>query len=260
MKAKLRLYYRLAFVMLHFSYGLLLAGLLFPVLKWLSTAALAKRNTDAIKAHWLKVFSGLLKLSIIQEGKKPQAGTLIVSNHISWLDIVVLGQFLPVYFVAKSDILGWPVIGFLAKQGGTIFIRRGDKRQIKATAEQMLWALKQQSTVIAFPEGTTTSGNEVLNFHTSLLQPAILTKSLIHPVALQYQGVAEQLAPFIGDDDFFSHLLRMLSLDKISVRVSFLPAIHSAGRDRQSLGTEARDAILEVITHQCISVVASNAE
>jgi 1-acyl-sn-glycerol-3-phosphate acyltransferase len=101
---------------------------------------------------------------------------------------------------------------------------------------------------VAFPEGTTTNGQAVLNFHTSLLQPALLTKSPIQPVALQYQGVAAQQAAFVGDDEFIPHLLKMLSLDKIEVRVSFLPIINSSGKDRHTVGAAARAAILEAIT------------
>ena len=152
--------------------------------------------------------------------------------------------------MAKSDILSWPVIGYLSKQGGTIFIRRGDKKHIKATTEKMIWVLKQNSNIIAFPECTTTRGDEVLGFHASLFQPALLTRSAIQPVALQYQGLAKEYAPFIGDDDFIPHLIKMLSLDKIEVRVCFLPVIKSLGRGRLSVGTEARELISQEISRE----------
>jgi len=135
----------------------------------------------------------------------------------------------------------------LSKQGGTIFIRRGDKKHIKTTTEKMIWVLKQNSNIIAFPEGTTTKGDEVMHFHSSLFQPALLTKSAIQPVALQYQGAAKELAPFIGDDGFVPHLIKMLSLDKIEVRVSFLPCINSSGKNRNEVSLKSRDAILESI-------------
>jgi len=80
----------------------------------------------------------------------------------------------PAYFVAKSDILSWPVIGYLSKQGGTIFIHRGNKKHIKTTTEKMAWVLKQNRNIIAFPEGTTTQGDEVRGFHASLFQPVAL--------------------------------------------------------------------------------------
>jgi len=123
-----------------------------------------QKQTRYAKTHWLKRFSAIVNLCVTKEGELPEQGMLLVSNHISWLDIIVIGQYLPAYFVAKSDILSWPIIGYLSKQGGTIFIRRGDKKHIKATTEKMVWVLKQNSNVIAFPEGTTTKGDEVLDF------------------------------------------------------------------------------------------------
>jgi lyso-ornithine lipid O-acyltransferase len=81
-----------------------------------------------------------------------------------------------------------------------------------------------------------------------LFQPALLTRSAIQPVVLQYQGEAKQHAPFIGDDDFISHLIKMLSLDKIEVHVSFLPVIKSSGKNRHSVGIEAREMISEKIS------------
>ena len=107
----------------------------------------------------------------------------------------------------------------------------------------MVWVLKQNSNIIAFPEGTTTQGDEVLGFHASLFQPALLTKSAIQPIALQYQGAAKEHAPFIGDDDFVPHLIRMLTLDKIEVRLCFLPAINSSGKNRYAVSLETRDMI-----------------
>jgi lyso-ornithine lipid O-acyltransferase len=248
MKSKLRLLYKLSLIILLFVYGLIIAGGIFPVLTLLCSANKAKGQRDSLKIHWLNRFSAIVNLCIIKEGELPELGALLVSNHISWLDIIVIGQYLPAYFVAKNDILSWPIIGYLSKQGGTIFIRRGDKKHIKATTEKMVWVLKQNCNIIAFPEGTTTRGDEVLGFHASLFQPALLTRSAIQPVVLQYQGEARQHAPFIGDDDFVPHLIKMLSLDKIEVHVSFLPVIKSSGKNRHSVGIEAREMISEKIS------------
>src|SRR5450759_1765419 len=131
MKLKLRLLYKLSLIILLFGYGLIIAGFVFPVLDVSCTAKIAKSNRDALKMHWLKRFSAIVSLRITKEGELPTQTALLVSNHISWLDIIVIGQYLPAYFVAKSDILSWPVIGYLSLQGGTIFIRRGNKKHIK---------------------------------------------------------------------------------------------------------------------------------
>ena len=259
MKLKLRLLYKFFCIICLFFYGLIIAGIVFPVLHFICSANKAKTKRDRLKIHWLKVFSSIMKLSVIREGELPKDGALLISNHISWLDIIVIGQYLPVYFVAKSDISSWPIIGYLSRQGGTIFIRRGNKKSIKATTEKMIWVLKQNSNIVAFPEGTTTSGNEVLSFHASLFQPALLTKSVIQPVVIQYEGAAKHQAPFIGEDDFVRHLIKMLCLDKVEVRLSFLPVIKSLGKDRHTVCVEAREKIYEKISESSpVNKIESN--
>ena len=240
---KIRLYYKLFLILLLFINGLFIAAGIFPALGLFYSAGQAKTKRDKLKTRWLRRFSAIVNLHISRNGELPEQGAMLVSNHISWLDIIVIGQYLPAYFVAKSDISSWPVIGYLARQSGTIFIRRGDKQHIRTTTEKMIWLLKQNSNIIAFPEGTTTKGDEVLHFHSSLFQPALLTKSAILPVALQYHGTAKELAPFVGDDDFVPHLLKMLTLDKIEVRLDFLPVINSVGKNRHAVSLETRDLI-----------------
>lgn len=259
MKLKLRLYYKLFQIVILFINGLIIAAGIFPALGFLYSARDAKTRRDALKTRWLRWFSAIVNLHIIKEGELPERRAILVGNHISWLDIIVIGQYLPAYFVAKSDISSWPVIGYLAKQGGTIFIRRGNKQHIKTTAEKMVWLLKQNSNIIAFPEGTTTKGDEVLHFHSSLFQPALLTRSAIQPVAIQYQGAAKELAPFVGDDAFVPHLIKMLAQDKIEVRLSFLPVINSSGKNRHSVSLEARGMIWKKIS-ECSSADNSDSQ
>ncbi|WP_411725869.1 lysophospholipid acyltransferase family protein [Methyloglobulus sp.] len=248
MKLKIRLCYKVVLITLLFISGLIIVAIIFPALDVLCTPSYAKHQRDALKMAWLKWFGVIVGLRVSKEGEALNRPCLLVSNHISWLDIIVLGRFTPAHFVAKSDILAWPVVGYLAKQGGTIFVRRGDKQQAKATAEQMVWQLKQNSTVIAFPEGTTTKGDGVLPFHAFLFQSALLTKANIQPVALEYMGVAKGHAPFIGEDTFVPHLIKILSLDKIEVRVAFLAEINTAGKNRHFVSNEARAMILDSVT------------
>ncbi len=248
MKSKIRLYYKLFLIVILFINGLIIAAGIFPALSFLYSARDAKIKQNTLKTRWLRKFSAIVNLHIIKDGELPERRAILISNHISWLDIIVIGQYLPAYFVAKSDISNWPVIGYLSRQAGTIFIRRGDKQHIRTTAEKMVWLLKQNNNIIAFPEGTTTKGDEVLHFHSSLFQPALLTKSAVQPVALQYQGTAKEHAPFVGDDDFVPHLIRMLTLDKIEVRLSFLPVINSLGKSRHTVSLETRDMIWKKIS------------
>lgn len=244
MKLKLRLYYRLLTVALLAVAGVLIAGIVFPAINAVNTPAKAADKRDFLKMQWLRWFCAIVNLRASRVGALPSKAALIVSNHVSWLDILLLGQYLPAYFVSKSDVADWPVFGFLSRQAGTVFIRRGDKKHILATAEKMLWLLKQNRTIIAFPEGTTTIGDDVLHFHASLFQPALLAKTAIQPVSIEYLGAAKQIAPFVGDDSFVPHLIKLLSLDKIDVQVRFLPEIDGTGKNRHAVSHEAREIIL----------------
>jgi lyso-ornithine lipid O-acyltransferase len=248
MKLKIQLGYKVFQIALLFISGLFIASVIFPVLSLLYKPAKARNKRDALKVMWLKWFGLITRLRVRKEGELQSQSCLIVSNHVSWLDIIVLGGFCPAHFVAKSDILAWPVIGFLAKHGDTIFVRRGDKQQAKAITEEMAWLFKQNRTIIAFPEGTTTNGKEVLPFHASLFQSALLTKAIVQPVAIHYLNEAKARAPFIGEDAFVPHLIKMLMLDKVDVRVVFLPAIHTEEKNRQSVSNEARVKIMESVT------------
>ncbi len=247
MIATLRQLYKIKLIVLLFLSGFVIVLGVFPVINRSCRPIKARERVNWIKLIWLKAFRRILNLEVIIEGREVDGSALVISNHVSWLDIIALGQYLPGYFVAKNDILDWPVIGYLSKEAGTIFVRRGDKQAIHSTTEQMSWLLKQNSKVFAFPEGTTSDGSKVLPFHSSLLQPALLTHSPIQPVALRYEGQAKHLAPFIGDDDFIPHLLKILRLGKIEIRVKMLPVLEMADKSRSTLSYEAHAGITEAL-------------
>lgn len=171
MKTRLRLFYKVILIIVLFRAGLIIAGIIFPIINATCSINKARDNCNQLKVRWLKCFSGILNLRIKIEGAFVDGAAILVSNHISWLDIIAIGQHLPCCFVAKNDILNWPVIGYLAVQGGTIFIRRGDKQHVRATAEKMVWLLKQNCKIIAFPEGTTSDGANVLPFIPPFFNP-----------------------------------------------------------------------------------------
>ncbi|MBZ4203134.1 MAG: 1-acyl-sn-glycerol-3-phosphate acyltransferase [Methylovulum sp.] len=248
MKLKIRLLYKLSLIKLLFIYGLFLTAIIIPIASLLNKVHNTRTQCDRLKQQWFDWFSRIIKLQITIEGEIPTTSCFIISNHISWLDIVIIGKLSPTYFVAKSDIVHWPVIGFIAKHAGTIFIRRGEKKHIMETSDKMTWLLQNNCTIAAFPEGTTTIGNNVLNFHASLFQPALASKAIIQPVALQYEGAAKDSAPFINDDIFLPHLINMLRLEKIEARITFLPPLTSTDQTRHSISKASRQAIIDQIT------------
>jgi 1-acyl-sn-glycerol-3-phosphate acyltransferase len=247
MKAKIRLYSKTVKLILLFLAGFLIAGGLFPATGLSRSPVRARQVRDSLKIRWLQSFSRILNLRIVKNGSVAAHPALIASNHVSWLDIIVLGQFVPGCFAAKDDIAGWPVIGYLSRQAGTVFIRRGDKKQILQTTEMMAWQLRQNGNMLVFPEGTTTDGSEVLDFHASLFQPALLTRAAIQPAAIRYLNTAKEAAPFIGDDEFVAHLFKMLTLEAIEVRLDFLPVIESEEKTRNGISREARNLIVSAL-------------
>lgn len=159
-------------------------------------------------------------------GELAQEPVLFVSNHISWSDIPILGGMTPLRFLSKAEVGCWPVIGWLAVQAGTLFIQRGSGKALK-TRQEITATLRQGQSVLVFPEGTTTSGLTVLPFHARLLHSAAEAGVPIQPISIGYlrDGQPDHLAPFIGDDEFHHHLLRMLRQPAVAVGVIFHPPV-----------------------------------
>ncbi|AZT83045.1 1-acyl-sn-glycerol-3-phosphate acyltransferase [Marinobacter sp. NP-4(2019)] len=174
--------------------------------------------------------SRCLGLRIRQQGLPASGPVLLVSNHISWSDIPVLGGATPLRFLSKAEVSRWPVIGWLARQAGTLFIVRGGGRAREARRE-ITSVLSGGQSVLVFPEGTTSSGLSVLPFHSRLLQAAPEAGVAIQGISIGYtrQGRPDHLTPFIGDDEFQSHLPRLLRHPAVDVTVIFHPPIQVDG-------------------------------
>lgn len=226
---------------LHIGYGLVMA-IIYPRL----SASMRRRILQNWSADLLHIFNVELQavdLSALQNG-------LIVSNHISWLDIFVLNSVVPMRFVAKSEVRRWPAIGWLCARAQTLFIERGNARAA-ARINQQLGALMQQGECLAvFPEGTSTDGAQVAHFHASLLQPAIDASVPLHPIAIRYQdtsGARSTAAAYIDDISFGASLWTLLNTPVLHVRLIPSPALHAAGFDRRSLAHHARESIVHAL-------------
>ncbi|MEC7377649.1 MAG: lysophospholipid acyltransferase family protein [Pseudomonadota bacterium] len=167
-----------------------------------------------------------LGLEIHQHGTPTHSTALFVSNHISWSDIPVLGSLAPIRFLSKAEVGQWPVIGWLAQQAGTLFINRGGG-QARRVRERIADNLRAGENVLVFPEGTTSEGLAVLPFHGLLLAAAPDSDTPVQPVTIAYRraGRPDHLAPFIGADEFQTHLLRLLREPAARVDVIFHPPV-----------------------------------
>jgi 1-acyl-sn-glycerol-3-phosphate acyltransferase len=172
------------------------------------------------RALWVQQTSRRMLASLGIEyrvaGQAPDHG-LVVSNHLSYIDILVLSSAMPCFFVAKIEIGGWPFFGKAARCGGTIFVDRSSLASAQSVAEQMTERLKLSIPipVLLFPEGTSTDGSEVIRFHSRLIDPATTLGVPITTAAIRYaieDGTEERELCWYGDETFVNHMWKVLGV------------------------------------------------
>ncbi|MEE1746403.1 MULTISPECIES: lysophospholipid acyltransferase family protein [unclassified Streptomyces] len=190
-------------------------------------------------------------------------GTLVVANHISWLDIPLVAAVFPGRMLAKSEIRGWPLLGPLAARGGTLFVERDRLRALPATVRTIGAALRGGSRVVVFPEGTTWCGRGPGGrFGPAVFQAAIDAHATVVPVRITYttapaehttpagrNATAEHTAPagaaaFVGDDPLVASLWRVVTAAGLTAEIRVLPPIPADGPpDRRALARRAQTAV-----------------
>lgn len=188
-------------------------------------------------------------------GTPPPRPALVVANHVSWLDIPVLGALFPVSFVSKIEIRHWPLIGMLAARSGTVFIQRGGKNAANQAAEQIAFRLRRGDHIAVFPEATTSDGHDVRRFHPRLFGAAVHAEALLQPIAIRYphaRGV-HPAAPFIDNDALFNHGVRVLGEKQIDVEVTVCQPLASSGVDRRKLANQAHETIRGIVADRALS-------
>jgi 1-acyl-sn-glycerol-3-phosphate acyltransferase len=236
---KIRSALRLARVMVHLAAGLATCALVFP----LASAATRERLTR----RWSRKLLGLCRVSVEQmPGAEVAEHALIVANHVSWLDIFVINALHPCRFVAKAEIRAWPVLGWLAAAAGTVFIARGNRRELRHIFKGLVTVLQEGQRVAFFPEGTTSVQGEVLPFHANLFEAAIDAKAAVQPYALSYVdggGAFHRSVDYVGDTTFMDSLLTILEGTPVVARLQALAPIDATGAHRRELAQAAHDAV-----------------
>lgn len=224
--------------------GVVLAGCIFD--SWrlrLGGSVSLEQRALWLQSSCRKVLTALNIDSSIH-GHAPTRG-LVVSNHLSYLDVIVLAAAMPCFFVAKSEIGRWPVFGAAARAGGTIFLVRASRASAKAVAAVIGQRLTVPLPVLLFPEGTSTDGSRVLRFHSRLIDPAVIAAAPVTAAALRYSAdsVEERELCWFGDALFLPHLWKTLNTAGLRAELRFgAPRIY---RDRR---TATREAHAEVVT------------
>lgn len=176
-------------------------------------------------SRWVLRAAGIRPIS---RGAPRSGPSLVVANHVSWLDVLVLAAAAPMLPVAKSDVRGWPLIGTVASRVGALFVRRDRWRDLPDAVQQVTAALRRGHRVQVFPESTTRCGTALNPFRHAAFQAAVDAAVVISPVALGYRdraGRPTSAAAFVGADSLLTSLWRTLRAGPLTVRVQWLPVI-----------------------------------
>jgi 1-acyl-sn-glycerol-3-phosphate acyltransferase len=241
MRALVRAPVRLLRMLVHVCRGLWIIHRRFPTMEQTAREA-------AVQA-WSHTMLQCLGVQVKVLGTVPQSGpVLMVANHISWLDIVVLHAARHCRFISKADIAHWPLVGSLATAAGTLYITRESRRDALRVVHHMAECLGQGDVLAVFPEGTTGDGSTVLPFHANLLQAAISTDTPVVPIGLKFlnarTGEASFAPCYIGDDTLLGSVWRTLCAQDIVAAVHFGQAQRCEGRDRRVWASDLRDTVV----------------
>jgi 1-acyl-sn-glycerol-3-phosphate acyltransferase len=203
--------------------------------------------TPLRRARWLqracKQVTRSLNIRFHVEGTPPANG-LLVSNHLSYLDILIYSSALPCVFVSKAEVNRWPYFGFAARQGGTIFIDRTRRVSAQEVAQEMARRLNDPVPILVFPEGTSSDGAQVMRFHSSLFEPSVVQAAPVTAAAVRYEsagGAPERDLCWFGDESFVSHIMRTLGGPGFTAQLHFgQPCVYT---DRRSAARESHDEV-----------------
>jgi 1-acyl-sn-glycerol-3-phosphate acyltransferase len=208
-----------------------------------------------------RILCALIGVRIREVGRRSTAAAaLILSNHVSWLDICVISALAPVVFVAKSEVAGWPVLGWLAKLQRTVFINRQARHQTGAATREIAGRLLGGDAVVLFAEGTSSDGTRVLAFRSSLVgavhhalgNTTHHTHVTVQPMSLAYIGFSgvpmgrslRERVAWYGDADLMPHLLHVLSSGAVDVTVSWGEAVaYDMSADRKAIARAAENSV-----------------
>jgi 1-acyl-sn-glycerol-3-phosphate acyltransferase len=235
---------RLSRLILHLLQGLATAALVFPLVS-------SERQLVIIR-RWSRGMLRVLNVRLRVHGAPPhgRAPTMIVSNHVSWLDIWVIHAVCPVRFVAKSDVRRWPAIGWLAARAGTIFIERDRRHDTARINRRLVDTLTRGERVGIFPEGTTTDGTHLHPFHASLFQPAVGAGARVASAAIRYplRGGRPNLdASYAGERSLIESLRLILAQRRLRAEIIFCGMLEPAGMTRRDLARESHRLIAQAL-------------
>jgi len=233
-----RRWVRLARVGLHLAVAFAAAALVFP--------AVSPATRLALGQHWSRRLLAILGVRLQADPGAVAPRGLVVANHVSWLDVMVLRALSPAAFVAKDELRRWPALGWLFARGGALYLKRGSPRAAWRLNRVIAATLASGGPVVIFPEGTTSDGTRLLRFYPALFQPAVDGVRPVQPIALAYEdgaGAPSAAAAYTGDTGFWGSLTAIAAQPCIVVRVRFPLPLDAARLTRRELARDAHQAI-----------------
>jgi len=240
----LRYAWRLPLLVLHVVVGLAVVMLMInPLSRRLRPGGVGL--DDHTIRLWSRGMVRLFGMRVRRVGTPLPGAALFVANHVSWIDITLLHSQRVVGFVAKAEIARWPLVGWLASRGGTIYHHRGDNDSLHGVMHQMLQRLQAGKAIGVFPEGRTNDGRGVGVFHARIFQPAVLAQVPAQPVALKYGagGSAQATVAFRNRENFLQNFWRLLGEPPRAVEVHFLEPVVADEDGRRRMAALARERI-----------------
>jgi 1-acyl-sn-glycerol-3-phosphate acyltransferase len=229
-------------ILAHASTAFLIVRLVFP--------RVARARQRRLHCWWSRKLIGILGLKTRVEGSAPpEIGAIVAANHVSLLDVFLVSSVRPTRFIAKSEIRDWPVAGWIAERAGTLFVKRARRHDTARINELVHGALAQGDCVGLFPEGTTTMGDTLLKFHTSLFEPAVANEARVHPVAIRYEHADGSLCRAMAYDDltFMQSVGLIVRQRGVIARMLFAEAIDARGLTRRELAHAASERIASLL-------------
>ncbi len=223
------------------------------------------RNTYRDRAQWAHRWARHLVRWLHVEttylGANPSNG-ILTANHLSYLDIVVLCAAQPLVFVAKSEVRSWPLIGWMTRCAGTLFVNRQRKADVASLAPSFAPVVAEGVVLVLFPEGTSTGGDRVLPFMSSLLEPAAENDWPVSSAWIGYrlnEGSAAEEVCYWGEMTFLPHFLNLLSKPSIQAKVVYAPAI-PRGLNRKQMAKLLHDQVQYLAHHHSSTCLAVERE
>jgi 1-acyl-sn-glycerol-3-phosphate acyltransferase len=213
-------------------------------------AAAARRGARwryAAMGAWARGALRIAGVEVAVDGPVPRPPFLLVTNHLGYLDILVLSSVVGCCYVSRGDVRSWPVVGLLCRSMRVIFVDRSRRADVERVAAEMAARLAEGEGVVFFPEGTSSAGDRVAPFKPSLFECAVRARVPVHYAALGYatdepEPPAHLSVCWWGDMTFVAHFLALLEIPRVRARVAFGPG-PVAGDDRKRLAAELHEAV-----------------